>query len=163
MPLPASASGWFRSPKAAKVPAITTLFWVVKVLTTGIGESVSDYLAAVSIPLAVAIGVGGFGAAMLIQFRTRRYTAVAYWFAVAMVAVFGTMVADGVHLVGIPYAETTAAYALLVGGLFAWWYRSEGTLSIHSITTRKRDSPASSMPGARRCSTASRRPTSRGI
>jgi uncharacterized membrane-anchored protein len=139
MPLPASASGWFRAPLAAKVPAITAIFWLVKVLTTGIGESLSDYLAGVSIPLAAAIGVGGFVVAMLVQFRTHRYTAVAYWLTVGMVAVFGTMVADGVHLIGLPYAETTAFYVLIVAALFAWWYRSERTLSIHSITTRRRE------------------------
>jgi uncharacterized membrane-anchored protein len=139
MPLPASAPGWFRAPVAAKVPAITALFWLVKVLTTGIGESLSDYLASVSIPLAAAVGVGGFGVAMLIQFHTRRYAAVAYWLTVGMVAVFGTMVADGVHLIGLPYAETTALYLLVVAALFVWWYLSEGTLSIHSITTRRRE------------------------
>jgi uncharacterized membrane-anchored protein len=56
-----------------------------------------------------------------------------------MVAVFGTMAADGVHLVGLPYAVTTAFYLLVVGALFVVWHRSEGTLSIHSITTRRRE------------------------
>lgn len=139
MPLPVSASGWFRAPLAAKVPAITALFWLIKVLTTGIGESFSDYLASVSIPLAAAIGVGGLVVAMLVQFHTRHYTAVAYWLSVGMVAVFGTMVADGVHLIGVPYAETTAFYVLVVAALFVWWYRSEGTCSIHHITTRRRE------------------------
>jgi uncharacterized membrane-anchored protein len=139
MPLPGSASGWTRAPLAAKVPAIIASFWLLKVLTTGIGESLSDYLASVSIPLAAAIGLGGFGVAMLVQLHTRRYNAVAYWLTVGMVAVFGTMVADGVHLIGLPYSETTAGYALVVAALFFCWYRSEGTLSIHSITTRRRE------------------------
>lgn len=139
MPGPFSASGWFRAPLAAKVPAITALFWLIKVLTTGVGESLSDYLARVSIPLAAAIGVVGLVVAMLVQFHARRYTAVAYWLAVGMVAVFGTMVADGVHLMGLPYAETTAFYVLVVAALFVCWYRCEATLSIHSITTRRRE------------------------
>ena len=56
-----------------------------------------------------------------------------------MVAVFGTMAADGVHLVGLPYAVTTVFYLLVVGALLFCWHRSEGTLSIHSITTRRRE------------------------
>ena len=139
MPVRITSPGWSRTPLAAKVPAITALFWLVKVLTTGIGESLSDYLANLSIPLAIIIGFGGFVATLLIQFRTRRYLAVAYWSTVAMVAVFGTMAADGVHLIGLPYAETTAFYVIVVAALFVLWYRSEGTLSLHSITTRRRE------------------------
>ncbi|GAA3555888.1 membrane protein [Microlunatus spumicola] len=124
---------------AAKVPAITVLFWVVKTLTTGMGEALSDFLASTNLVAAIAIGVLGLAAALWLQLRTRRYTAPVYWLAVAMVAVFGTMAADGVHLVGLPYAVTTVFYLLVVGALFFWWHRSEGTLSIHSITTRRRE------------------------
>src|SRR3978361_964788 len=97
----------------AKVPAITVVFWVIKVLTTGTGEAVSDFLGAVSLPLAGAVGALGFAAAMWLQFRSDRYRPVVYWFAVAMVAVFGTMAADALHVVaGIPYPVSTAFYAL---------------------------------------------------
>ena len=124
---------------AAKVPAITAVFWVVKTLTTGMGEALSDYLAGADVVLAVAIGVVGLAVALWLQLRTRRYVAGVYWFAVAMVAVFGTMAADAVHLVGLPYAVTTGFYLAVVVGLFVVWRRSEGTLSIHSITTRRRE------------------------
>ena len=128
-----------RPPLAAKVPEITIVFWVIKVLTTGAGEALSDYLANTNIALAVAVGVLGVAAALVWQLRTRRYRAVVYWSAVAMVAVFGTMAADGVHLVGLPYTETTAFYVLLVAGLLLLWRRREGTLSIHSITSTPRE------------------------
>ena len=124
---------------AAKVPAITVLFWVIKTLTTGMGEALSDFLANTNLVAAIAIGVLGLAGALWLQLRTRRYTAPVYWLAVAMVAVFGTMAADGVHLVGLPYAVTTAFYLVVVGVLFFAWHRSEGTLSIHSITTRRRE------------------------
>jgi uncharacterized membrane-anchored protein len=125
---------------AAKVPEITALFWVVKVLTTGLGEAASDYLGGVSVPLAAAVGLLGFVAAMVAQFRTRRYVPAVYWTAVLMVAVFGTMTADGPHRVlGIPYELTTAAYAIALAVVFLLWRRTEGTLSIHSITTRRRE------------------------
>jgi uncharacterized membrane-anchored protein len=124
---------------AAKVPAITVLFWVIKTLTTGMGEALSDFLANTNLVAAIAIGVLGLVAALWLQIRSRRYSAPLYWLAVAMVALFGTMAADGIHLVGLPYAVTTVIYLLVVGGLFLAWYRSEGTLSIHSITTRRRE------------------------
>jgi uncharacterized membrane-anchored protein len=127
-------------PLAAKVPEITVLFWIVKVLTTGMGEAMSDALGQKSIPLAAAVGVFGFAFAIWLQLRERAYRAPVYWFAVMMVAVFGTMVADGVHVgAGLPYTITTPLYAIAVAVVFWHWYRSEGTLSIHSITTRRRE------------------------
>ncbi len=130
---------WLPSPLAAKVPEITVLFWVVKVLTTGMGEALSDYLAGISVVLAAALGMLGFGGALLLQLRTRRYVAPVYWAAVGMVAVFGTMAADAVHLVGLPYAVTTGAYLVVLGVVFVLWRRSEGTLSIHSILSTRRE------------------------
>ena len=125
---------------AAKVPEVTALFWVIKVLTTGMGEAASDFLAHVNIALAGVLGLGGFGLAMWLQLRTRRYIAPAYWFAVMMVAVFGTMAADALHVgLGISYAVATVACAATVAAVFLVWFRSEGTLSIHSIITRRRE------------------------
>ncbi|MCW2497765.1 hypothetical protein [Jatrophihabitans sp.] len=127
-------------PVAAKVPAVGVLFWVIKILTTGMGEAASDYLGGVNLLLAAVVGLGGFGYALRRQLRADRYDAVTYWFAVAMVAVFGTMVADGVHVaLALPYGVTTTLYALAAAAVFVYWYRSEGTLSIHSIDTRRRE------------------------
>jgi uncharacterized membrane-anchored protein len=123
-----------------KVPEITALFWVIKVLTTGMGESMSDFMGQVSVPLAGLVGIGGIVVALRLQLRTREYRAPVYWFAVMMVAVFGTMAADGVHDgAGLPYSVTTPLYAAVVAAIFFFWHRSEGTLSIHSITTRRRE------------------------
>jgi uncharacterized membrane-anchored protein len=113
---------------------------VIKILTTGIGESISDFLGHESVPLAGAIGIVGLAYALRLQLRARSYRAPAYWFAVLMVAVFGTMVADGVRDgAGLSYAVTTPVFALVVAVVFLRWHRSEGTLSIHSITTRRRE------------------------
>jgi uncharacterized membrane-anchored protein len=129
-----------REPIAAKVPEITALFWVIKILTTGMGEAASDYLGGLSLILAGAVGVLGFAIAMWLQLRAPRYVAALYWFAVAMVAVFGTMVADALHVgLSLPYAFSTIFYAVVLAVIFAVWYRSEGTLSIHSILTRRRE------------------------
>jgi uncharacterized membrane-anchored protein len=125
---------------APKVPEITLLFWIAKILTTGMGEAMSDFLGQKSVPIGGAIGVLGFALAMRVQLRAKTYSAPVYWFAVMMVAVFGTMVADGIKDgLGLSYAVTTPAFAVLVAAVFWRWRRSEGTLSIHSITTPRRE------------------------
>jgi uncharacterized membrane-anchored protein len=130
----------FPQPVAAKVPEITALFWIIKVLTTGVGESASDWLAARNILLAGAIGFLGFVVAMWWQFRATSYRPVTYWTAVLMVAVFGTMAADGLHKkVGVPYLGTTVLYGVALTVIFLLWHRSEHTLSIHTIVTRRRE------------------------
>jgi uncharacterized membrane-anchored protein len=129
-----------RQPLAAKVPEITALFWVVKVLTTGMGEAASDFLGNTNLVLGGVVGVGGFFLALRRQLRAPTYDAWTYWTAVAMVAVFGTIVADVLHVAtDLSYWVTSAFYALVVAVLFTAWYRSEGTLSIHSITTARRE------------------------
>jgi uncharacterized membrane-anchored protein len=123
-----------------KVPEITAIFWVLKLLTTGMGEAMSDFLGQKNVPIAGAIGIFGLWFALWLQMRQREYRAPVYWFAVMMVAIFGTMAADGVHDgASIPYSVTTPVFAIVVGAIFFFWHRSEGTLSIHSITTRRRE------------------------
>ncbi|MBA3822905.1 MAG: hypothetical protein H0X24_03240 [Ktedonobacterales bacterium] len=124
-----------------KVPEITLFFWVIKLLTTALGEATSDYLVHRLDPIiAVALGGIAFASALALQLLVRRYVAGVYWLAVVMVALFGTMAADVVHIVlGVPYAISTVAFALALAGIFAVWYRTEGTLSIHSIFTPRRE------------------------
>lgn len=136
----ARRQGDTREPLAAKVPEITATFWAIKLLTTGVGEAASDFLGQISVPLAGVLGIGGFVLALRLQLRRREYHAPTYWFAVLMVAVFGTMVADGIKDgAGVPYSVTTVLGLAAVGYIFARWHRSEGTLSIHSITTARRE------------------------
>ena len=125
---------------APKVPAVLVMFWVVKLLTTGIGETGSDYLGTVSIPLAAAVGVGGFVLALRLQLRADAYHPVRYWTTVLSVALVGTMVADGPHVaLGTPYWIDSLIYLLALAVLLVWWRRSEGTISVHSITTARRE------------------------
>jgi uncharacterized membrane-anchored protein len=126
---------------ASKVPQITIYFWIVKILTTAQGEATSDYLDhRIDPPIAAAIAGLALVAALALQFRTRRYRAWAYWLAADMVAVFGTMCADGLHVeLGIPYVVSTAFFAVALAVILVAWYRSEGTLSIHSIRTTRRE------------------------
>ncbi len=123
-----------------KVPEITAMFWVLKLLTTGMGEAMSDFLGERSVPIAAAIGIFGLSFAIWLQMRQREYRAPVYWFAVMMVAIFGTMAADGIHDgASIPYSVTTPLFGSIMAAIFFFWYRSEGTLSIHTITTRRRE------------------------
>ncbi len=113
----------------------------MKLLTTAMGEGVSDYLVNdVNKYGAVVLGFLLFAAAIAWQFRTPRYGTWPYWTAVAMVAVFGTMAADVMHIVlGLPYLVSATFYAVCLLVTFSAWYRTEGTLDIHSIVTRRRE------------------------
>jgi len=83
----------------SRVPEVTVYFWIAKVLTTGMGETTSDYLVHRLAPaLAVGLGAIGFVAALLWQLSARRYLRWRYWSAVVMVSVFGTMAADVLHV-----------------------------------------------------------------
>jgi uncharacterized membrane-anchored protein len=126
---------------ATKVPEITIWFWIAKVASTGMGEATADF---VYFKYGTLI-TGAFGALLLIvalalQFCTRRYNTWIYWLAVVAVSVTGTMAADGLHIVvGLPYTVTTVLYAAILAAIFVIWYMTEGTLSIHSITTFRRE------------------------
>jgi uncharacterized membrane-anchored protein len=124
-----------------KVPQVTAIFWVVKLLTTAFGESTTDYLVKVIDPvIAVIFGAIALAVALFIQFRARKYVAWIYWLAVVMVAVFGTMAADVTHIVlGVPYLYSTIFFAAALAVVFIVWYRVERTLSIHSIITTRRE------------------------
>jgi len=126
---------------ASKVPLITVYFWIIKLLTTAMGEATSDYMVRTINPvIAVLFGFTAFVIAMVLQFRAKRYVAWTYWLAVAMVAVFGTQAADVLHIkFHVPYAASTAFYAVVLTVIFIVWYRVEGTLSIHSIRTPRRE------------------------
>ena len=128
-------------PALSKVPAVTVSFWVIKVLSTGMGETASDFLAHRLGPLmAVALAGSVFVIALALQIRARRYAAPRYWFAVVMVSVFGTLAADAVHVgLGVPYWVSCLGFMLALGAVFALWQRTEGSLSIHSIVTRRRE------------------------
>jgi len=124
-----------------KVPEVTIYFWIVKLLSTSMGESTSDYLVYHINPyVAVALGCIGLIASLVLQLLVRRYVAWIYWLAVVMVAIFGTMAADVIHVVlGVPYLISTVFFTVALAVIFVVWYASEKTLSIHSINTPRRE------------------------
>ncbi len=111
-------------------------------LYTALGESTSDYLVyhLDNKYIAVALGGVGFVVALVLQFFVRRYVAWIYWLAVIMVAIFGTMAADVVHIVLlVPYVLSTVFFSIVLAIIFVVWYATEKTLSIHSIYTPRRE------------------------
>ena len=127
--------------RAQRVPDPTAIFWVLKILTTGVGEVASDFLVRTFDPVVVVvIAAFVFAGIAAVQVTARRYVPWRYWPFVFAVAVFGTMIADVAHLVvGIPYAVTTAIFSLVLLVVFVAWRRTEGTLSVHSIETPRRE------------------------
>jgi uncharacterized membrane-anchored protein len=128
-------------PLAKKVPELTVYFWVIKVLTTGMGEATSDYFVHKYDPyLVVFLGAAALAVAIVWQLYVRRYVPWVYWLAVSMVAVFGTMAAGILHVyLGVPYILSASIYGAALAAVFVLWYLSERTLSVHSIYTRRRE------------------------
>ncbi|MFC6715479.1 hypothetical protein [Branchiibius cervicis] len=120
---------------AIKVPSINRDFWFLKLLTTAGGEALSDYLAGRSVVIAAVVGAALLGLGAAAQLRARSYQPVPYWFFAAAIAVFGTMLADGMHVVaGVPYPVTSTVYAAALAAVFLLWHRATGTIDIHTVT-----------------------------
>jgi uncharacterized membrane-anchored protein len=128
---------------ASKVPEVTVFFWVIKILCTTVGETAADFLN-VNLNLGLTVTSVVMAAllvmSLVLQFSRDRYVPWVYWLAVALISVVGTLVTDNLSdNLGVPLEVSTVVFSVLLAGVFTWWYRSEGTLSIHSIITRRRE------------------------
>jgi uncharacterized membrane-anchored protein len=123
-----------------RVPDPTASFWVVKVMTTAMGEALSDFLVTRFAPVpTVLITALLFAIVLAAQLRSDRYRPWLYWGAVSMVGVFGTMTADVTHVaLGVPYAVTTPVFLAALIGVFVVWRRVEGTVDVHAVTSTRR-------------------------
>src|SRR4051795_247434 len=125
-----------------KVPEVTLFFWVIKVLATTVGETFADFLSGLGLGLTgttIVMSVA-FVAVLVWQFRTRQYAPGVYWLTVVLVSVVGTLITDNLtDALGVPLELSTAVFTLALAATFAAWYRTERTLSIHSIVTRRRE------------------------
>jgi uncharacterized membrane-anchored protein len=126
-----------------RVPEITLFFWVIKIMATTVGETAADFLA-----FTMKLGLintswvmsGLLVFALLIQFKLKRYVPVSYWLVVVMVSVVGTLITDNlVDNLGVSLVTITVLFSIALAAVFALWYASEKTLSIHSIHTAKRE------------------------
>ena len=126
-----------------RVPEITFAFWVIKIMTTTVGETGADYLA-VNAGFGQAVTRTAMGAllalALLMQMRMRRYTPWIYWLTVVLISVVGTQITDLLtDGLGVSLYASTSAFAVILASIFAMWFWAERSLSIHSIFTRRRE------------------------
>jgi uncharacterized membrane-anchored protein len=126
-----------------KVPEVTLVFWIVKILSTTVGETCADFLA-VRVGLGIVttgIAMAGFlVVALVLQLRTRRYVPWIYWLTVVLVSIVGTQITDFLtDNLEISLYASTAAFSAILGYIFLAWYWVERTLSIHTIATTRRE------------------------
>ena len=126
-----------------KVPEITAYFWIIKVLSTTVGETLADYLNTTlgfglngtSIVMTVALAL-----ALILQFKMKKYIPVTYWLCVVLTSITGTLLTDNLtDNLGISLIASSLIFAVLLTICFMMWQRTEKTLSIHSIDTVRRE------------------------
>jgi uncharacterized membrane-anchored protein len=126
-----------------KVPEVTFFFWVIKIMCTTVGETAADYLNVnLGFGLTNTTYIAGALLAVLlgVQFSLRRYVPVAYWSVVVVISVFGTLITDNLSdNYNVPLTTTTPIAAAALAVVFAVWFAFERTLSIHTITTYRRE------------------------
>jgi uncharacterized membrane-anchored protein len=126
-----------------KVPEATLLFWIIKMMSTTVGETAADYLAVdLHFGLIGTSAVTGLllACALLFQLRADRYRPALYWISVVLISIFGTLITDTLSdLLDVPLAISTAAFSFAMIATFIAWYAQEKTLSIHAIDTVRRE------------------------
>jgi uncharacterized membrane-anchored protein len=127
-----------------KVPEVTAIFWIIKVLATTVGETFADFLN-VNLNLGLTITSVVMAALLVVvlffQFRAQRYLPSVYWLAVVLISVVGTLITDNLtDNFGVPLWVTAVIFAIALAITFIAWFASEKTLSIHSIFTSRRES-----------------------
>jgi uncharacterized membrane-anchored protein len=126
-----------------KVPEITIYFWVIKILCTTVGETAADFL-----NMNLNLGLTGtsfvmgilLALALVFQFRAKKYVPGIYWLAVVLISIFGTLITDNLtDNFEVPLETSTIIFSIALAVTFAVWYKTEKTLSIHSIYTARRE------------------------
>ncbi|MDO9407940.1 hypothetical protein [Patulibacter sp.] len=126
-----------------KVPEVTLWFWIIKILATTVGETAADYLNdTLGFGLSNTTYVAGALLVVLLafQFRSRRYVPAVYWATIVVISVFGTLITDNLtDAHGVALTTSTTVFTVVLALVFASWFASERTLSIHSIVTTRRE------------------------
>lgn len=126
-----------------RVPKVTADFWIIKLLAVTMGETAADYLAVnmgLGLTATSIVMTGVLAMALSVQFAQKRYVPWAYWLAVVLISVVGTLVTDNlVDTFGVRLITTTWEFALALALTFALWFASERSLSIHAIFTSRRE------------------------
>ena len=126
-----------------RVPQVTVEFWLIKLMAVTMGETAADYLAVnlgLGLPLTSAIMAVVLSGALALQFAQRRYVPATYWLAVVLISIVGTLITDNlVDNLGVSLVTCTVAFAAALAITFWVWFKAEGTLSIHTIVSTRRE------------------------
>lgn len=130
-------------PMLNKVPGITLAFWIIKIMSTTVGETGADYLAknvGLGTVMTDAIMASLLTAMLVVQLLKRSYVPWVYWSTVVLVSVVGTQITDALtDGLEVSLYLSTTVFAVALAATFAVWYASERTLSIHTIVTTRRE------------------------
>ena len=130
-------------PSHNRVPEVTVDFWLIKLMAVTMGETAADYLAVnlgLGLTVTSLVMTGILIVALVLQFAQKRYVPWAYWLAVVLISIVGTLITDNlVDNFGVRLQTTTIAFSVALAATFAVWYASERTLSIHTIVTTRRE------------------------
>src|ERR1700761_8199741 len=123
----------------SKVPEVTVVFWIIKVLATTLGETGGDAVS-MSMNLGYAVSsfifIGIFAVAVVAQIRARRFHPFLYWLVVIATTTAGTTIADFAdRSLGIGYAGGSSLLLALLIISLGVWYRSEGSISVNTVST----------------------------
>jgi uncharacterized membrane-anchored protein len=126
-----------------RVPKVTWDFWVIKLLAVTVGETAADYMnlnLGLGLPTTSYLLSALLLGALALQFAQRRYVPWAYWLAVVLISVVGTLLTDNlVDNFHVPLEVTTIGFSIVLALTFALWFAIERTLSIHTIFTTRRE------------------------
>ena len=123
----------------SKVPEVTLVFWIIKVLATTLGETGGDAVS-MSLNLGYAISsfifIGIFALAVIAQISAKKFHPFLYWIVVVATTTAGTTMADFAdRSLGIGYpGGASLLFALLMASL-AVWYWAEGSVSVNTVST----------------------------
>ena len=126
-----------------RVPEVTLVFWILKILATTVGETAADVLST-TLDLGTVVTSYVMGVLLLIslvfQLRAKRYVPAIYWIVVVFISVVGTLISDNlVDSLGVPLATTSLIFTIALIAVFVFWYLIERTLSVHTIWTARRE------------------------
>ena len=123
----------------SKVPEVTLVFWIIKILATTLGETGGDAVS-MSMNLGYLVSTGIFAAIfivmVIVQTSAKKFHPVIYWATIVATTTVGTTLADFAdRSLGIGYAGgVTILLALLLGSLFVW-YRTLGTVAVDTVAS----------------------------
>jgi uncharacterized membrane-anchored protein len=126
---------------SSKVPEVTIVFWIIKIVATTLGETGGDAVS-MSMNLGYAIGsaifIGIFVVAVTAQIAVKSFHPFLYWAVIIATTTAGTTMADFAdRSLGIGYAGGSSVLFVLLMAALGVWYWSAGSVSVDTITSPK--------------------------